>query len=129
MPDADSKLVLIVEDTADLAQFVEISIREMGFESFHAIDAETAINFLEDHTPDLILLDIGLPGMSGWELLDIIYTLREQEKIFVVITTAFQDPANRLIGKLQEVDGYLHKPFPYSELQKVVMGLFESSTD
>jgi two-component system response regulator CpxR len=125
MVQTEARLALIVEDTVDLAGFVKLSLEEMGFEASHAVNAQQAIDFLEENIPDVILLDIGLPGMSGWQLLDIINKFREEERIFIVVTTAFQDPANRLIGKLQHVAGYLYKPFPFLELKKVVMGLFE----
>ena len=124
MADTDrKKQILIVEDTADLAGFIKLAIEEIGMDAHHSSDAAHAMAFLEDNRPDLIILDIGLPGVSGWELLETINERRQLEKIFVVVTTAFQDPANRLIGKLQDVDGYLSKPFRFKELKDIVMGL------
>jgi DNA-binding response OmpR family regulator len=128
MPEGDGKLILIVEDTEDLAAFIKLSLEEMGLETHHASDANKAMNYLEDHHPVLIILDIGLPGMSGWQLLETINERREQAGIFVVVTTAFQDPANRLIGKLRDVDGYLIKPFRFHELKAVVSDLLGLTT-
>lgn len=123
MGSADSKLVLIVEDTIDLAGFVKIALEEMGLAAHHAPDPERAIAFLETHHPNLIILDIGLPGMSGWKLLELINERRLHDQIRIVVTTAFQDPANKLVGKLQNVDAYLIKPFQFKELEQVVAGL------
>ncbi len=124
MSDSEKKkLILIVEDTEDLAGFIKLAIEEIGMDAHHASDAAHAMAFLEDNRPDLIILDIGLPGVSGWQLLETINERRQLEKIFVVVTTAFQDPANRLIGKLQDVDGYLNKPFRFKELKDIVTGL------
>jgi CheY-like chemotaxis protein len=73
--------------------------------------------------PDVLLLDIGLPDMTGWQLLE---DMREREGDTnmpkVVIITAYGDPANRLIGKLQNVHDYLIKPFTSEEVERVVLG-------
>jgi len=119
------KNVLIVEDTEDIAQFVIIALETMGLDTFHASNSERAIEYLQNNMPDLIVLDIGLPGMSGWQLLDLIKELREKNGIRIVVTTAFTDPANRLMGKLQEVDRYLFKPFQVKDLQDVVGELLQ----
>jgi two-component system response regulator CpxR len=97
----------------------------MGLDAFHASNSERAMEYLQNNKPDLIVLDIGLPGMSGWQLLDVIKELREKNGIRIVVTTAFTDPANRLMGKLQEVDRYLFKPFEVKELQDVVGELLQ----
>ncbi|MEQ8671947.1 MAG: response regulator [Aggregatilineales bacterium] len=125
MTETDKKLVLIVEDTEDLAKFIVLAIKEIGMEPVHAMDAGHAMTFLESNRPDLIILDIGLPGISGWQLLETINDRRRAENIFIIVTTAFQDPANRLVGKLQDVDGYLNKPFRFKELKDLITGLFQ----
>lgn len=129
MTEVDTKRVLIVEDMEDLAGFVKIALEEMGLEAFHMNTAPKALDFLENHNPDLIILDIGLPGMSGWQLLEAISEQRKQNNMRIIISTAFQDPANRLIGKLQTVDAYLQKPYDFAELRKVVMSLLTSPAE
>jgi two-component system, OmpR family, KDP operon response regulator KdpE len=116
----NAKTVLIIEDSLDIANFVKFSLEHMGLEAHHSSSPEKAIAFLETNRPDLIILDIGLPGMTGWQLLDMIKEKRENEGIFVVVTTAFTDPANRVVGKLQHVDRYLIKPFQYDQLKQIM---------
>lgn len=120
---AQKRHILIVEDTVDLADFIKLALEEMGMDAHHAIDAPTALDYLDHNRPDLIILDIGLPGVSGWQLLETINDRRKEENIFIVVTTAFQDPANRLVGKLQSVDGYLSKPFRFKELKDIITEL------
>lgn len=122
------KTVLIVEDEQALAGFIEESLHEIDLATFHASDAEKAIEYLQNNTPDLIILDIGLPGKSGWQLLEVLEKRREQDNIYVVISTAFQDPANRLVGKLQKVDFYLAKPFTFKQLTSVVTQLLTTGS-
>lgn len=125
MTDVSSKMVLVVEDMDDIAGFVKAALEEMGLRAFTANNPEKAIAFLEQYQPDLIMLDIGLPGMSGWQLLDIINEWRKAEKIRIVIATAYTDPANRLIGKLQHVDAYLFKPYDFADLRRTISGLLD----
>ena len=125
MSDFSGKTVLVVEDDMALAGFVLEALKEINVDNYHASDAEKAIDYLENNDPTLIILDIGLPGKSGWQLLEIINELRLEKNIHIVVSTAFQDPANRLIGKLQKVDYYLSKPFRYQELSRIVTQLLE----
>ncbi len=129
MTDPSTKMVLVVEDMDDIAGFVKTALEEMGLQAFTANNPEKAIAFLEQYQPDLIMLDIGLPGMTGWQLLDIINEWRKAEKIRIVVATAYTDPANRLIGKLQQVDAYLFKPYDFSELRRTIYGLLDMKAD
>ena len=123
MADMNGKLVLIVEDQKEVADVVQAALEALGLVSHQVFNAHTALEFLETNRPDLIVLDIGLPGMSGWELLGIIQEWRKGAHIPILVTTAFTDPANRLVGKLQDVDHYLQKPFEVSVLQETVTRL------
>ena len=123
MSGVNDKLVLIVEDQPEIAAIVQVVLEGMGLASHHVSNGDLALQFLEMNRPDMIVLDIGLPGMSGWDLLNIIQEWRKGEHIPILVTTAFSDPANRLVGKLQDVDHYLQKPFEVAQLQEIVSHL------
>jgi len=118
------KKALIVEDTHDVAGIMELTLKRLDIATYRAIDGPAALRFLEQHTdelPDLILLDIGLPGMSGWDVLEIVKHTYPDAAFRVIVMTAFNDPANRLVGKLQgRVVRYMTKPFEVSELTAAV---------
>lgn len=105
--------ILIVEDTVQFAELVQVALRSLDAEIRHVLLASAALTAIEEFRPDLVLLDIGLPDMDGWHLLEL---LREKPRLkaagepAIVVMTAYGDAANRLIGKLQGVDGYLVKP-------------------
>ena len=123
MTDGNGKLVLIVEDQEEVATIVSLALKGIGLQSVRAPNGDKALEFLNTNRPDMIVLDIGLPGMSGWELLEIIQAWRKDERIPILVTTAFRDPANRLVGKLQDVDHYLPKPYEITELQEIASRL------
>ncbi|NWF69662.1 MAG: response regulator [Chloroflexi bacterium] len=121
-----TKRVLLVEDTEDIAMLVQVALEDIGLQVYHANNGGKAMAYLETNTPDLILLDIGLPGMSGWQLLDAIKGQRKQENYKVIMLTAMTDPANRVIGKMQDVDGYIAKPFDIAQLKQIVGEVLQS---
>jgi CheY-like chemotaxis protein len=119
-PDAPKKKVLIVEDTTELAEVMEATLQRMGITTKHETHATKALEVFKEYHPDLILLDIGLPDMSGWKLLDTIKEIQKENRPHIVVITAYGDPANRLMGKLQDVTSYLIKPFSPDDVERVV---------
>ena len=112
--------VLIVEDTTELAEVIAITLERIDMRTYLETHVDRALHVYKTEHPDIILLDIGLPDKSGWKLLDAIRDLDENERPLVVVITAHGDPANRLMGKLQGVHGYLIKPFTTDEVERVV---------
>jgi len=118
---------LVVEDTLELGELIKTAlakIRVLAFTETHGMKALERYNEIK---PDIVLLDIGLPDMIGWRVLD---SIKETKAMFkrpaIVIITAYDDPANRLMGKLQGVDDYLIKPFTPEEIQGVVKRVLEN---
>lgn len=120
------KTVLIVEDTVELAEVIQATLERMGVKALHETHGAKAIDLFKQNKPDLVLLDIGLPDMIGWKLLDTIKEVSKEERPHVVIITAYGDPANRLMGKLQDVESYLIKPFSPDEVERVVKKAFDT---
>ncbi|RMG84924.1 MAG: response regulator [Chloroflexi bacterium] len=115
------KTILIVEDTVELAEMMMLALRALpNIHIHHAHRGEAALDWLEQNHVDLIVLDIAMPGMNGWEVLDVIKERVRAEGIKVIVTTAFTDPANRLIGKFQDIAVYMTKPYRITELRQVI---------
>jgi CheY-like chemotaxis protein len=121
MTETKKMLVLIVEDMVDSAGIVASLLDRLGHSSHHVRDGHQALQYLDEHTPDLMILDIGLPGMNGWTLLEIMRTRYKTIPYRIIALTAFDDPANKLIGKFNQlVYRYLTKPFKPSMLAEVI---------
>jgi two-component system alkaline phosphatase synthesis response regulator PhoP len=118
--DRSDFLILLVEDTPEMAQLTQLTLQRYGFESYHVADGDQAIAFLREYRPHLVLLDLNLPGISGWQVLEYMTDLYGEGSVPVIVTTAQGDSANRVIGKLQEVVRYLVKPFAPNQLAEAV---------
>jgi DNA-binding response OmpR family regulator len=126
MPEDKSKFesahkVLIVEDTVELAEILRATLERMQLKVFHETHGTKALAVFSAENPDLVLLDIALPDTTGWKVLE---TIREQRQDSrspaIIVITAYGDPANRLMGKLQGVHSYLIKPFMPDEVERAV---------
>lgn len=115
--------VLIVEDTVELGEVIQATLEGMGLETVHETHGKTGLDKMKEINPDLVIMDIGLPDITGWKMLDFIkeyYTDAEDEMPTIIVITAYGDPANRLIGKLQNIHSYLIKPFTPDQVEHVV---------
>ncbi|MBK9124981.1 MAG: response regulator [Chloroflexi bacterium] len=116
--------VLLVEDSVEFAAIVRETLRRIKVDVFHAKDGRTATDYIRTNMPHLVLLDLNLPDMTGWSILEFIkssYAGRPDNELpKVIVLTAYNDPANRLVGKLQEVFRFLVKTTTPLELQAVI---------
>lgn len=115
-----TKKILVVDDNPDLLDVVKIGLEQMkeGFQVTGVKDGEECINFLEnnDH-PDIILLDIMMPGIDGWELFTRIRDDERWNKIPIVFLTAKRDDFSKGFGRITAHD-YITKPFAIDDLEK-----------
>ena len=104
--------ILIVEDEKPISKLIEMSLTSAGYACTCVYDGMAAADLLEEHRYDLVLLDIMLPGASGYELMDYIRPM----DIPVIFLTAKTSVADRVKGLRLGSDDYLGKPFEIIEL-------------
>ena len=116
--------VLLIEDDSATAQSIELMLKSESFNVYTTDLGEEGIDLGKLYDYDIILLDLNLPDMTGWSILEFIKSLYadrpESELPKVIVLTAYNDPANRLVGKLQEVFRFLVKTTTPLELQAVI---------
>jgi DNA-binding response OmpR family regulator len=105
--------VLIVEDETSVAEAVAYALEKEGFEAFVAADGASALQWFEARSPDLVILDLMLPGLSGWQLLPI---FRGRREVPVIMLTARSEETDRVAGLEMGADDYITKPFAMREL-------------
>ncbi len=113
--------VLVVEDTVEMAEVIQITLERMNLKVFHETHGSQALKVFREKKLDMIILDIGLPDTSGWQVLEAIHEEQLGRKgPVILVMTAYGDPANRLMGKLQGIYGYLIKPLTPDQIEKEV---------
>ena len=106
--------ILLVDDEPAIAEVAEYALREHGFEVRLAADGDTALELFRREPPDLVLLDLNLPGLGGLELLQRMRALRPAQAV-IMVTSRVQE-ADRVLGLEMGADDYVTKPFSPREL-------------
>lgn len=108
--------VLVADDNPNSRQLVKDILESLGYEPILAIDGPGALAAAQAQVPDLIILDVNMPGMSGFEVLAILKSDETLSKIPILMLTALADVDNRVTGLGLGADDYLSKPFSPREL-------------
>ena len=107
------KTILVVDDEPKIVQLARDYLEHAGFGVVTARDGREALVAVRQHRPDLVVLDLGLPGLDG---LDVTRTLRRDSNLPIVMLTARDDEVDKLLGLELGADDYLTKPFSPREL-------------
>lgn len=105
--------ILIVEDDPGIADFENLELKHEGFETVVASNGREAVELFEKEKPDLILLDLMIPELSGLEVIRII---RRSSNVPVIMVTARGETYDKIIGLDSGADDYISKPFEIEEL-------------
>jgi len=108
--------VIIVEDDEDIADSIRYNLEREGFRVRLATTGEDALNLILDRPPNLILLDLNLPHMSGFELCRRLRAESPTMRVPILMLTARADEADKVLGLNMGADDYITKPFSMREL-------------
>lgn len=123
-----AKKILVVEDEPDIRKLVHYNLTQERFKLVEAEDGETALRAIQRNKPDLIILDLMLPGLSGLELCRTLRERAETARLPILMLTAKAGEADRVVGLELGADDYLTKPFSPRELVARVKALLRRST-
>jgi DNA-binding response OmpR family regulator len=110
---AGSARVLVIEDDPDTRRALQEVLTRGGLSVLHAADGRAGLRAVHAERPDAVVLDIGLPGMDGWQVLE---RLRDLSDLPVLLLTAHSAEAEKVRGLRAGADDYLTKPFGNAEL-------------
>lgn len=120
--------ILIVDDEPDLLDLAKITLLAGGYEVLTAASGEQALNLIKGNKPDLILLDVVLPGVSGLDICRRLKRNSQTNDIKIILFTALGTEVDMMLEKKDKADGYLTKPFPNRDLLGLVEKLLGPST-
>lgn len=121
--DADAKTVLIVDDETDVTEVVSFWLRREGFRVLTASEAAEGLALAQAEHPDLILLDVMMPGISGWEMLERLRANKATEQTPVVMLTVLAEARFLRQAADHGAAGYIRKPFDPQAVVRTVRGV------
>lgn len=111
-----AKRILVVDDEKDIVDLITYNLEKEGFAVFKAFDGENALELVKSQKPDLVILDLMLPGIRGLEVCKFVRKNRETESIPIIMLTAKGDHVDKILGLEMGADDYVTKPFNVREL-------------
>ena len=118
------KKILIIDDEPKIVEAVAAYLENSGYETFSAFDGEKALDFINKIKPDLVILDLMLPKISGEEICK---TIRKTSRIPIIMLTAKVDEDDKITGLNIGADDYVTKPFSPRERLSRLFTLATSS--
>ena len=115
--------VLLVDDEPQVVFVLQFSLEAEGYQTFTASNGREALDEIGEHHPSLMVLDIMMPTMDGWAVLEELKKLAPEERPRVVIVSALASRQDRAKAATLGADAYLAKPFDMVELVKVLRRL------
>ncbi len=119
--------VLVVDDEPQVVWMLQFSLEAEGYRTIAARDGRTALEQMRAHHPSLVLLDVMMPVMDGWTVLEHVRSLPEEERPRVVIVSARASARDRAKAAELGADAFVAKPFNVDDLLGVVHQLARAS--
>lgn len=124
-----AKRILLVDDERDLVFYTKLFLEEQGYEVLTAYDGAQALEVLEEERPDLIILDVVMPRVSGWDVMRELRDDPDRADIPILMLTARAEDADKARGWELGVTWYQTKPFELDELAMIVERILASVED
>ncbi len=119
-----AKKILIADDEPDILEIIQFNLQEEGYEVTTAKTGNEAIEQAKRHLPDLIILDVMMPGKNGLEVCNLLRTMPAFKKTLIIFLTAMSDEGSQIQGLETGADDYLNKPIRPKVLLSKVNSLF-----
>jgi len=117
--------VLIVDDDLEILNLTRSLLRRRGFDVIEASDGDEAMRQVLENRPDLVILDVMMPGQSGWEVCRSIRETESLKATGVIMLTGVGQRMNEMTSPLYGADAYLDKPFEFETLDELVTQVLE----
>ncbi|MCB0196788.1 MAG: response regulator [Anaerolineae bacterium] len=114
---SDKKRILCIEDEAEMIDLTRLVLEREGFEVLGAVGGSEGLDIIRREKPDLVLLDLMMPDIDGWEVYRQMKAQQESAHIPVIVVTAKAQSIDKVLGlQVAKVDDYITKPFGPQEL-------------
>ena len=125
MNDTNAKRILCIEDEPEMIDLIRLILGRRGFEVIGAAGGEEGLEKIRQEPPDLVLLDLMMPDMDGWEVYQQMKADEKTKDIPVIVVTAKAQSIDKVLGlHIAKVDDYIAKPFSPQDLLNSVDKVF-----
>lgn len=126
---ADKKRILCIEDEAEMIDLTRLVLEREGYEVLGAVGGRHGLELIRQEKPDLILLDLMMPDVDGWEVYRQMKADKHLANIPVIVVTARAQSIDKVLGlQVAKVDDYITKPFGPRELLNSIKKIFDKQT-
>ena len=120
---AKSAKILVVDDDPEIVAMLNTRLTKRGYTVSTAYDGNKAIELAKRELPDVVLLDVMMPGKSGWEVARTLKQDPVTANVKIVMVSAIGEKTNEITAPIYGADAHVDKPFEFEALEKVIAGL------
>ena len=113
-------IVLIADDDPEILMMLSIRLTKKGYKVFEAADGLQTLQIAREKCPDLVLLDVMMPGKNGWEVARELRSDPQFARLGIVMLTAIGEKVNEMTSPLYGADEYVDKPFDFTDLESKI---------
>ena len=118
-------VILIADDDPEILTMLGIRLSKKGYQVLEAVDGTQTLDLAHKHHPDLVLLDVMMPGKNGWEVAKELRADDEFSNVGIVMLTAIGEKVNEMTSPLYGADAYVDKPFDFADLEKKIKTILD----
>ena len=128
MEEKDKRVILAVDDDADIKELMEFFLEKKGYKVTTANDGNKALEILETMKPDLIVIDMLMPGMDGVRTIEELNKNQVNRDIPIIMVSGARDEMDLMKGLLERPIKYIEKPFSHEKLLSIIEQMLEDDT-
>jgi len=117
--------ILVADDDPQILTMLGIRLSKKGYQVLEAADGLQTLSKARQHRPDLVLLDVMMPGKNGWEVAKELRADEELRNVGIVMLTAIGERVNEMTSPLYGADAYVDKPFDFADLEAKIKKVLE----
>jgi DNA-binding response OmpR family regulator len=117
MADTNKAVVLVADDDPEILSLLSIRLNRAGYKVIEAVDGEQTLIKVREHYPDVVILDVMMPGKNGWEVAKELRHDARFAKTGIIMLTAIGEKINEMTSPLYGADAFIDKPFEFADLE------------
>ena len=125
MDDKHAPVVLVADDAPEIRSLLTLRLGALGYTVLEAADGNQTMDMVREHFPDLVILDVMMPGKNGWEVAKEMRHDARFKSIGIIILTAIGEKINEMTSPLYGADAYVDKPFDFKKLEALIREVVE----